>query len=610
MLRVFLAVAALASSFCSREANERHGAARSLAREVGSARAELDPIAFRSVRKDGQLAGPITMASRTLHSVTPPVPSSIEFDLDLPPDPVLRFSTGAPSLGDEALRSSIRFEVAVDGGSGPEVVFSDVLRRRALDQWRDHEVDLARWAGKRVAIRLATRFDPERDAARAAVVAWGDPVVSDRKGAPGRPTLVLVSIDCLRADHVGVYGYSRPTTPNIDALAEEATLFENAFATASWTLPSHMSMLTGLPPSLPGATKWEKLESGLDYLPEILGRSGYRTSGVVSWVYLSQVYGFERGFDSYRVLDQPEGREIVDLAIEELRRGRGRPQFLFVHLWDPHWPYEGAPEDLERMGGRPRDISSLLDLVRSGKPPDDGKEVEEVIRLYDASIAAADRELGRLVEEMKSAGSWESSLVVVTADHGEAFRERGHWQHSQTLYDELTRVPLIVKWPGKSRPDREPAPVSLVDLFATFAATAGVEVDVGGAGALARRSLAAAPDEGRIVVSEVSWRSPSGSSIKVALRDRSRKYVATLSGPEAHELDATTVESEELYDLGKDPGERENVLDREGDALGRFRAELRSYLDAARSARSLRKGDAVELDEETLEKLRSLGYTH
>jgi arylsulfatase A-like enzyme len=369
-------------------------------------------------------------------------------------------------------------------------------------------------------------------------------------------------------------------------------------------------MLTGLPPSLHGATKWEKLESGLDYLPEILGRSGYRTSGVVSWVYLSQVYGFERGFDSYRVLDQPEGREIVDLAIEELRRGRGQPQFLFVHLWDPHWPYEAAPEDLERMGGRPRDISTLLDHVRSGQPPDDEKEIEEVIRLYDASIAAADRELGRLVEEMKSAGLWERSLVAVTADHGEAFRERGHWQHSQTLYDELTRVPLIVKWPGKSKPARESAPVSLVDLFATFAEAAGAEVETGGAGALARRSLAAEADQGRVVVSEVSWRSPSGSSIKVALRDRSRKYVATLSGPGAHELDATTVESEELYDIGKDPGERENLSGREGDALGRFRAELRSYLDAARSARSLRKGEAVELDEETLEKLRSLGYTH
>ena len=610
MRRTLALVAASAVSCCERATPEREKAAFAMAREIGRGRAEYDEVAFRSIRKDGQLSSQVTMEGRTLLSLTPPVPSSISFGVGVPRDPVFRFSTGAPSLGDEKLRSSVLFEVHVENDGEPVLVFSDLIRRRAPNQWRDHEVDLTPWAGKDVTLRLSSRFGAGRGPGRAALVSWGDPVVSDRARKPDRPTLVLVSIDCLRADHVGAYGYALPTTPEIDAVAREGTVFENAFSTASWTLPSHMSMLTGLVPSLHGATKWEKLSSSVDYLPELLGRSGYRAAGVVSWVYLSQVYGFERGYDSYQVLDQPEGFDIIDRAIDELDRGRGQPQFLFAHLWDAHWPYLPQEEDLARLGGRPRDISSLLEFIREAKPTKDDRELEEIVRLYDAEIASADRELGRLFREMKRLGLWENALLVITSDHGEAFREHGHWQHSQTLYDELTRVPLIVKWPGQAEPGRESALVSLVDLFVTFAEAAGIEVPAGGGtGALARRSLTASPDEDRTVLSEVSWRSPKGSSIKVALRDRSRKYIATLTGPPGDDLGVAEVENEELYDLVKDPKERENLLGRDAETVNRFRAELRSFLEAARAARSLRKGDAVELDNETLEKLKSLGYT-
>jgi arylsulfatase A-like enzyme len=608
MRRTIAFATALAISACEKETPRRNLAA--LAREVDSARADYDDVVFRSIRKDGQLTGQVTMEGRTLLSLTPPVPSSISFDLRVPADPVFRFATGVPSLGDEKLRSSVLFEVHVETGKEPELVFSDLLRRRAANRWREHEVDLRAWAGQDVTLRLSSRVATDRGAG-AALASWGDPVVSDRSGRPERPTLVLVSIDCLRADHVGAYGYPLPTTPEIDAVAREGTIFENAFATASWTLPSHMSMLTGLVPSLHGATKWEKLSSGLDYLPELLGRSGYRSVGVVSWVYLSQVYGFERGFDAYQVLDQPDARDIIDRAIEALHRGRGQPQFLFAHLWDAHWPYMPDPEDLDRLGGRPRDISSLLRFIRDAKPTDDDRERREIIRLYDAEVAFADRELGRLFREMKAMGLWESSLLVITSDHGEAFFEHGHWQHSQTLYDELTRVPLIVKWPGQAEPGRESAPVSLVDLFVTFAEAAGIDVEAGGgAGPLARRSLTSPPDRDRIVLSEVNWRSPTGSGMKVALRDLGRKYIATLSGPPGDDLGVNEVESEELYDLVNDPGERENLAGRDSASLNRFRGELRSFLEAARTARSLRRGDAVELDDETLEKLKSLGYTH
>lgn len=611
-MRWILALAVVLNvSACEGERFHRKRVPFALAREIDAARIEYDEVAFRSFRKDGQLSSQVTMEGRTLLSLSPPVPSSVSFELQLPRDPVLRFATGAPSLGDQTLRTSVLFEVFVESqGAEPALVFSNLLRRRAVNQWRDHEVDLTPWAGMTVTLRLSSRLGQGGAPDRPALVAWGDPVIADRAAQPDRPTLVLVSIDCLRADHVGAYGYPLPTTPEIDAVAREGTVFENAFATASWTLPSHMSMLTGLVPSLHGATKWERLSSAVDYLPELLGRSGYRAAGAVSWVYLSQVYGFERGYDSYHVLDQPDGADIVDRAIEEIHRGRGRPQFLFAHLWDPHWPYMPRPEDVERLGGRPRDISSLQELIRKGVPAGDELQIEEILRLYDAEIAAADRELGRLFREMKALGLWENTLVVITSDHGEAFLEHGHWQHSQTLYDELTRVPLVVKWPGQAEPGRVSAPVSLVDLFVTFAEAAGIDVPAGGeSGALARRSLTAPPDEGRTVLSEVNWRSPSGTFMKVAVRNRSHKYIATLSGPPGDDLGVTEVQSEELYHLAGDPQERDNLVDRDAEVANGFRAELRAFLEAARAARSLRQGDAVELDDDTLEKLKSLGYT-
>jgi arylsulfatase len=617
-MRKFLAVLALSVlAACEAERPEGPGLAhalRPLARELGAARIEYDEASFRSFRKDGQLSSQVTMGGRTLFSLTPPVPSSIAYEVQLSQEPVLHVSTGALSLGEDALPAPVIFEVLVESaGAEPEVVLTDRLRRRAANQWHDHEIDLTPWAGRKVILRFSSRIEEGRSSGAPALVAWGDPLLSDRAGQPSdRPTLVLVSIDCLRADHVGAYGYSFPTTPEIDAVAREATVFENAFATASWTLPSHMSMLTGLVPSIHGATKWEKLSTAVDYLPELLGRSGYRTAGVVSWVYLSQIYGFERGYESYRVLDQPRAAELVDRAIEELHRGRGGPQFLFAHVLEPHYPYVPALEDLAPMGGRPRDLSTLHDLVHGGNVTDDPRQIEEIIRLYDAEIAAADRELGRLFGELKTLGLWEDALVVITADHGEAFLDHGHWQHSQTLYDELTHVPLIVKWPGQAEPARERTPVSLVDLFVTFAEAAGIDVRSESSGALARRSLSAspAPGEPRTLLSEVSWRSPTGSYMKVALRAQGKKYIVTLSGPPGDDLGVEKVEKEELYDVAADPRERENLLSADAETANRFRAELRSFLAAARTARALRKGDAVELDTETLEKLKSLGYTH
>lgn len=581
----------------------------SLVRELPGARLAYDETRFRSARKDGRLVDVITLEGRSELSVTPPVPSEISYRIHIPREPALRFATGVSTVGGDALPAVVELEMSVDSDGRNTLVFSDAVRRMAANRWQDHDVDLRPWAGRDVTLTLTSRFRSTHPVATPVLAAWGDPVVADAGAVSKLPTILLVSIDCLRADHVGAYGYSPPTTPTIDALARESTLFEKAFSTAPWTLPSHMSMLTGLLPSFHGATKWEKLPKEVEYLPELLAARGYRTVGVVSWVYLSQVYGFERGFDFYRVLDAPKPTEVVDATLEQLERGMGRPQFFFVHLYSPHWPYLPPPDLLNRLGGRPRDISTLLEKTSTVSTPADETERAEVVRLYDAEVASADRELGRLLEGLKKDGLYDDALIIVTSDHGEAFLEHGHWQHSQTLYDELIHVPLVVKFPGEHRASRWPKLVSSVDVFITAAEAAGIRIASSETGVMARASLASPLESPRTVLSEVTSRSPKATFMKVAIRSATHKYMVTLSGPVGDDLGVSKVEEEAFYDLDSDPREKRNLMtSAQAGGAAPFRRELRQFLEAARAARSIRKGDAIELDAATLDKLRALGY--
>ncbi|MGH9460647.1 MAG: sulfatase family protein, partial [Vicinamibacteria bacterium] len=283
--------------------------------------------------------------------------------------------------------------------------------------------------------------------------------------------------------------------------------------------------------------------------------------------------------------------------------------FLFMHLLDPHWPYLPPKEFLERFGPRPRDISDLQDLILRAEPPPSETERDEIIRLYDGEIAFTDQELGRFFEELKALGLYDNSLIIVTADHGEAFYEHGHWQHSQTLYEEIIRIPMIVKWPGDSLKGRIRAQVSQVDVFPSVLQAAGIETPATGPYGL--RELADAErrvSAERVVTSEVTWRSPNETSMKVSFRTEGMKFLATLAGPVGDDLGVSETRREELYDLVEDPDERTNLAAGRSEELASFQGRVRSFIDGARAQRSTRQGQPIELDQELLERLRALGY--
>jgi arylsulfatase A-like enzyme len=348
------------------------------------------------------------------------------------------------------------------------------------------------------------------------------------------PNVLLVSIDTLRADHLSCYGYERLTTPRIDALAQEGVLFERTFATTSWTLPSHISMLTGLTISAHGICDdrlWTRTDEDGEaepvtlagtFLPERLAEAGYRTGGFYTWKYLEPRFGFGPGFEVYERLghtfysyppvakrfeelraaadtaglkallaEYPElfdasrqsSPETIDRALEWIDEVRESPFFCFVHLFDAHDPYTPPPPfdthfDPDYEGAiTGKRVAAADSPVRGDMDP---RDLEHVIALYDGGIAWVDSEVGRLVDQLKERALLENTIVVITSDHGEEFFEHGNKTHRHSLHVESVHVPLIMRWPaGIAQGLSVPSATGIIDIAPTLYGLLGLSAPEG-----------------------------------------------------------------------------------------------------------------------------------
>jgi arylsulfatase A-like enzyme len=283
--------------------------------------------------------------------------------------------------------------------------------------------------------------------------------------------------------------------------------------------------------------------------------------------------------------------------------------FLFLHFFDPHWPYLPPADFLERFGPRPHDISDLLDTIASDSPPASPSDVQQVVNLYDAEIAFADREIGRFLDELRKRGLYDRSLIILTGDHGESFWEHGIWEHTSTLYEELIRVPLIIKWPQNTIRGRFTRQVSQTDIFATILTAAGLAPPESWGMDIASwvRDESQGPARWN-TVSEVTWRSPGGTLMKIAFRSEELKYIATLEGAPASDWDGLELVQEELYNLADDPTELVDISGESHEQIGMFRRELELFLQEAENRGANRMSEGVTLNEITKQRLRSLGY--
>lgn len=302
---------------------------------------------------------------------------------------------------------------------------------------------------------------------------------------PGPRTVILVSLDTLRPERLGLYGGAPEVSPVLDALAEEAVVFDQALAPSPWTLPSHMTMLTGLDPHAHGVINSSHgLADDVTTLAESLTAAGYATAAFTDGGFVSADHGFDQGFGTYDDLrdDAPGGvngfRRIMPRALAWLAERPTEDLFLFLHTFDPHTPYHDVePGILERFRARPvaddpRD--HRLDWARHLQAQvnvgvTSYRRMGELLNDYDAGIAQADEWLGRLFDQLRAAGRWEQALVIVTSDHGESFFDHGlHVGHGLTLRDDEVAIPLLLRLPGgEGGGQRIPDLVSLVDVTRT-----------------------------------------------------------------------------------------------------------------------------------------------
>ncbi len=430
----------------------------------------------------------------------------------------------------------------------------------------------------------------------ALLLAWSLAPPPPTSASPSsKPDLVLVVIDTLRADHLGLYGYERPTSPGLDALAERCIVYEDALSTTSWTLPAFASLLTGTEPHRHGAgvnpgerNTQAPLSPALPTVAERLAAQGYRTGAIVSNPYLKASFGLGRGFQHYddalglahmmmllHPIDQLPFRAMPDrtyrLAPRMVQAARtfweqtqGGPRFLMLHLMDPHKPYNAPTEDQAAIGAGP----------------------DPVMDVYDAEIRYADRHLAPFVEELLQGGA----TVLITADHGEEFGDHPgaypdeRWppdvRHGHTLYQEQLHVPLIACAPSGAG-GRTSRPVRSLDVAPTLVALAGAEP---------------LPHQGQPLSELLGTPAPEplprrAQSIRYGTEKRA---VIDVDGFKLIE----SQQGEELYALPQDPAERQDLAE----AQAERRAGLRVQLPAQG------EGEAAEIDAATLEALKAVGY--
>lgn len=417
-----------------------------------------------------------------------------------------------------------------------------------------------------------------------------DPTLFDRDGIRG---VVLVSIDTLRRDHVGLYGYGRPTTPRLDALARQGVAFDDAVSVSSWTLPAHLSMLTSVEPAVHGGVDGHHgFNHGVPSLAQTLRRAGFTTHAITSHLYVSPAYGLDAGFDHFDYADERRATEVADRAVAALNGFGQRPFLLFLHFYDPHWPYAAPEAHREPFGAKA--ARGLGSRPSGNAAPADPAPLRDA---YDAEIHYTDAQIGRVLDHLDRTGLSRHTLVVVTSDHGEEFGEHGGYEHLRTLYEEIIRIPLVLRAP-RVTPRVERAQVSLLDVAPTVLDAIGLPPAPTHRG----QSLLGPLGEG-----EAHGETDLGAFVGPR---RTRKLFVRAGvdrGKLILTLDRRTGETltEEWFDLARDPLEAKAAVPPTVEAEAWRDRLLARWREARRNAGA---GSEVMLDDEERGRLQALGY--
>lgn len=535
--------------------------------------------------------------------------------LDLPSYPILErsvanLSTKTPMVArieaetEEGIHRSLETVVAPSSG------------------WRDLRLDLGGLGAERVRVRTRLSIDSRDNESELGIL--GEGRVIERRDA-SQPDVLLISIDTLRADHLSVYGHSRKTTPNLDRLAARSVRFDRPVTQSPWTLPSVASYLTSRYPRSLGIhfAVRHSIPEEVPTLAELLRDEGYDTACVFANSVMEGDLGFERGFSSFAfgIKHEFHADETTDRALAWLEPRGDRRTFLYAHYMDPHSPYQ-PPGDAWRTNPfydesdvtHPPVNNSDLFYGREEATPE---RTALLLRMYDAEIRYADEHIGRLLDALETDGRLDDMLIIVTSDHGEEFDDHGNWNHAITLYDEMLRVPLFVKFPrDEGAGTVVHASTPLLDIVPTILEAAGISyghLDIEGR-PLGTPAEGTADTEDRELFAETNVHGPVRSCVvtedwKLIRFELEHGYwndedVLYQWMKESHPLVS-------LFDREADPSEQVNLAERRPDVVVSLSQRIQQFRQAESAVAPPfeSEGDGTpQADKETLRKLRALGY--
>ncbi len=438
-------------------------------------------------------------------------------------------------------------------------------------------------------------------------------------------SVVLIIVDALNAKHLGVYGYNRDTSPNLDTLAGEGLLLSNYVSNSSWTRPSFTTLITGLPKDAHGI-EWNgnDLDRKIVTLAERFRKAGYQTAGIVGNQLVQSIWGFDQGFQTYedvKTLDQifPRDRVLVDKAIDWIAKRGDKPFFLMLFLIDPHTPYRPLRADRHFLDALPEG-KVIRFPHREYKKPLPKLDHERMVAAYDGEVHSADRQIARLIAFLKETKKMDTTSVAITADHGEAFGQHNCYTHTYHMWEPVLRVPFILVSPTLgAKGIYDDRPFTHLDMAPTLLDLAGIDYapeELSGT-SIVKALTDPAADRERILFSQYNAHGVRRQAIRNGrwklihhhqVKDSALKKLQTLQIPK-RQPDPRTLptlawdgQRYEFYDLENDPSETNDLFssDQNTPELLELSHALQSHLGAVPA-----KG---KITEEMMQALENIGY--
>ena len=553
-------------------------------------------------------------------------PSSMSFALQIPGRAHLHFG-----MGTTVKNSRIKFTVSVAGS--PAGLFSKTLDDP--DEWQDADIDLSRWKGHTITLQLRTESEQDGE-----VALWADPVITNPQRS--RPNVLIYTIDTLRADHASLYGYPRNTTPFLKKLGASGIVFDDAQTQATWTKPAIASLMTSLYSFTHGiVSDADTIPAGSATLAAQLHNAGYVTASIVSTPFVGRATGLDRGFDYMleypvvlRQVNAQTDRATDSAALNKivfpwLDRHHDGPFFLYAHATDPHAPYD-PPPPFESVFAKPAETSKFEReyagfktnheygggavinrqmCEKGGIDPD--RFIQQAENRYDGEILRNDSSFELLVRKLRQLGVLDNTLIIVLSDHGEEFWDHGWTAHGHSVYEELTHSTLMMWNPALfPKPRRISEPVQLIDVMPTVLDLLALKTPPVAEGQSLVPLARGQPFKRRGLVLSSKFAAvrpqglvPENSTDSFSIIDSHWTFIYRNKAAKAG------IKKVELYDRTKDPTEQHDLSAQHPEDVEKKIATLIQWIDAQNRLRQvIGHTGTSQLDQRTLERLRSLGY--